>query len=381
MKVITLVGVRKSGKTTTVTGLIREMKKRGYRVGTVKSVFCPEFSMDTKDSNTWKHREAGADLVCVKGKKETDLLLPPCADGDWYESLPVDYLLLEGEYELQVPRIICARKEEEIDERCTEDTIGIAGRIAEQIQTYKDIPVYHSVNEIGKLADLLEKQPETEFPIKSRPMLQKAAAHCQCGCDKIKGTNPQKAAVLEAHPVNTERKHIFLTGEKGIGKTTLLKKLLAAIETTPVGFVTLPYEIHGVQKGYYMHSLRPMEAYENDSPVVIRRGETKMIPVWETFETLGLAILEQSKKEPQCLAVMDELGKAEKKAIKFQEAVFSVLDSQSMVVGILQKNSGKFTEAIAGRPDVEVYEVTEENRETLYPVLLEKLQNCDPCGL
>ena len=63
MKVITLVGVRKSGKTTTVTGLIREMKKRGYRVGTVKSVFCPEFSMDTKDSNTWKHREAGADLV------------------------------------------------------------------------------------------------------------------------------------------------------------------------------------------------------------------------------------------------------------------------------------------------------------------------------
>ena len=130
-----------------------------------------------------------------------------------------------------------------------------------------------------------------------------------------------------------------------------------------------------------MHSLRPMEAYENDSPVVIRRGETKMIPVWETFETLGLAILEQSKKEPQCLAVMDELGKAEKKAIKFQEAVFSVLDSQSMVVGILQKNSGKFTEAIAGRPDVEVYEVTEENRETLYPVLLEKLQNCDPCGL
>ena len=85
MKVITLVGVRKSGKTTTVTGLIREMKKRGYRVGTVKSVFCPEFSMDTKDSNTWKHREAGADLVCVKGKKETDLLLPPCADGDWYE--------------------------------------------------------------------------------------------------------------------------------------------------------------------------------------------------------------------------------------------------------------------------------------------------------
>ena len=65
MKICTIVGVRKSGKTTTVTGLIKELKKRGYRVGTVKSVFCPEFTLDTSDSNTWRHREAGADLVCV----------------------------------------------------------------------------------------------------------------------------------------------------------------------------------------------------------------------------------------------------------------------------------------------------------------------------
>lgn len=97
--------MRKSGKTTTVTGLIKELKKRGYRTGTVKSVFCPEFSLDTSDSNTWRHREAGADLVCIKGKKETDILLPADKSGDFYEKLPVDFLILEGEYELCVPRI------------------------------------------------------------------------------------------------------------------------------------------------------------------------------------------------------------------------------------------------------------------------------------
>ena len=60
-------------------------------MGTVKSVFCPEFTLDTSDSNTWRHREAGADLVCVKGKKETDILLPADVSGDFYEKLPVDY--------------------------------------------------------------------------------------------------------------------------------------------------------------------------------------------------------------------------------------------------------------------------------------------------
>ena len=36
MKVFSVVGVRKSGKTTVVTKLIKEFKKRGYRVGSTE---------------------------------------------------------------------------------------------------------------------------------------------------------------------------------------------------------------------------------------------------------------------------------------------------------------------------------------------------------
>lgn len=153
MKICTIVGVRKSGKTTTITGLIQELKARGYRVGTVKSVFCPEFTLDTKGSNTSRHKEAGADLVCVKGKKETDIMLPANESGDFYKNLPVDFLLLEGEYEFCVPRIICARRETEADERMTEDTIALAGRIADRIQEYGNLRVYHSIKEGKALAD------------------------------------------------------------------------------------------------------------------------------------------------------------------------------------------------------------------------------------
>lgn len=374
MKICTIVGVRKSGKTTTVTGLIKELKKRGYRVGTVKSVFCPEFSLDTSDSNTWRHREAGADLVCVKGKKETDILLPAESSGNFYEKLPVDFLLLEGEYELCVPRIICAHKDAEVQERLTEETIAIAGRLAGEKKTYGGFRVYHSVEEIHALADLLETLPDAKFPLKKRPMFQKAAAFCQCGCHKAEKKLVEKKK-LTAHPARTDRKHIFLTGEKGVGKSKLLNRIVKELGTVPVGYRTLPYEIDGVRKGFYLHSLMPVEEYENDSPILIRIGKGKKISIPETFETLGTAVMQKIKAMPEKTAVIDELGKAEADAPGFQEALFSCLDTQSLVLGVLQKKTGTFTQAVAERPDVEVYEVTEQNRELLLEEICKKIDS------
>lgn len=373
MKICTVVGVRKSGKTTTVIGLITELKRRGYRVGTVKSVFCPSFTIDTDGSNSRRHREAGADIVCVKGKQEMDILLPPNADGNFYENLPVDYLILEGEYELCVPRIICAHKEEEIEERITEDTVAAAGRIAQKLKNWGNLPVYHSLEQTEELADLVENLPETEFPLTKRPVPGAASAFCQCGCHKTEKKQMEKAKPLTANPRHNGHKHIFLTGEKGVGKSTLLKRLLDGCSKETSGYVTLPYRINGVQKGYYMHSLTPVGEYENDSPVMIRRSEKKMTAIPQTFETLGISVIEAALSSLDKIAVLDELGKAEKHAPLFQQAVFHLLDEHNLVLGVLQKGAGDFVEAAASRPDVEVYEVTEENRENLYPVLKEKI--------
>ncbi len=67
-----------------------------------------------------------------------------------------------------------------------------------------------------------------------------------------------------------------------------------------------------------------------------------------------------------------ELGKAEADAPAFQEALFSCLDTQSLVIGVLQKNTGAFTQAVAERPDVEVIEVTEKNRTVFWKKSVKK---------
>ena len=65
-----------------------------------------------------------------------------------------------------MPRIICAHKDAEVSERLTEETIAIAGRLAGDKKTYGEFRVYHSVEEISALADLLETLPDAGISFK-----------------------------------------------------------------------------------------------------------------------------------------------------------------------------------------------------------------------
>lgn len=172
-------------------------------------------------------------------------------------------------------------------------------------------------------------------------------------------------------------RHIFLTGEKQIGKSTLLgklrKELCQKYHLTETGFETRPYEINGSCRGHYLHGLVPGGAFHNDCPVTIRLGGGRMVFVTETFETSGKEILQRSLKlsrQKPVLLVMDEIGKAERDALGFQRQVLECLDEAPYAVGVLRKGDHRFLKAIARRPDVAVYTVTRENRNTLLETIL-----------
>ena len=385
MKVFTVVGVRKSGKTTVVTELAGAFKRMGLKVGTSKTVFCPGFSMDEPGSNTWRHRQSGADFVCVKAKGETDLLMPGGQEQMLYQMLPADVLILEGDYELMVPRVVCAHKEEEAVERWNEYTIALSGRLGSVKESFLGCPAYDVRVQADEMARWLWRTlPETEFPVKKGAVPGSTNAFCQCGCHKAEKKERKKASVHEeeelfARPVH-EGKHIFLTGEKGIGKSTLLKKirqhLLAEHGYKEVGFETRKYQAEGMDKGYYFHSLCPKNSWENDYPVTIRTGEQKMMPVCESYESLGVETLQAArlqKKEKNTVLIADEIGKAENKAVQFQKELFACLDEMPLVLGVLQKGRGKLAGAVSDRPDVLVYEVTEENRNDLEEEILRQI--------
>ncbi len=52
MKVLTVTGLSGSGKTTVIENLIKELKRRGYSIGSVKEIHYEAFAIDTPGKNT-----------------------------------------------------------------------------------------------------------------------------------------------------------------------------------------------------------------------------------------------------------------------------------------------------------------------------------------
>lgn len=72
--VINIIGERSNvGKTTLIEGLIKEMVKRGYNVGTIKHDI-HGFDIDKKGKDTYKHRLAGASTVIISSKNRMAMI-------------------------------------------------------------------------------------------------------------------------------------------------------------------------------------------------------------------------------------------------------------------------------------------------------------------
>jgi molybdopterin-guanine dinucleotide biosynthesis protein MobB len=70
MQVIAVVGSKKSGKTTTIENLIKELTERGYKVAAIKHIAEPDFTIDTAEKDTWKFAKAGAKTIISMAANE-----------------------------------------------------------------------------------------------------------------------------------------------------------------------------------------------------------------------------------------------------------------------------------------------------------------------
>jgi molybdopterin-guanine dinucleotide biosynthesis protein MobB len=104
-----IYGESDSGKTTLVVQLIRELVREGYTIATVKQTN-KDISIDTKNKDTWWHRDAGASLVVFSSCCETDFLLHEPMDSAGIirrivELKDVDLIIIEGADDPAIPKI------------------------------------------------------------------------------------------------------------------------------------------------------------------------------------------------------------------------------------------------------------------------------------
>jgi molybdopterin-guanine dinucleotide biosynthesis adapter protein len=164
-KCLAVVGGKHSGKTTVIENVIRQLKSRGYRVGTIKEmVRIP--TLDTPETETDRYTVAGAETVVAVPRNETVIFLKKRLSIK--EILPylngLDYVLLEGfESEKTLPKIIAAKTAREAASFSDGLAIAISGIIVDSNEeTAKaselQIPLLSSLNQAEKLADMVEQK-------------------------------------------------------------------------------------------------------------------------------------------------------------------------------------------------------------------------------
>ena len=112
-------------------------------------------------------------------------------------------------------------------------------------------------------------------------------------------------------------KHIFLTGPRGIGKSTVLRRLIASAGISYTGFETRPVLIGGQRKGFLLHGFVDMPSMEQDVLISARIAEKQSVPILPAFEENGVRILRLSRESSEPFILMDELGRMEALAEKF----------------------------------------------------------------
>ena len=162
------------------------------------------------------------------------------------------------------------------------------------------------------------------------------------------------------------RRHLFLTGAKQVGKSTLLRRLIEARGLDCSGFETRPFFIEGQRRGFLLHGRTELPPYENDCICCVRMQERRSVAVEEVFDQNGVLILEKSLASSSPYLLMDELGKLEGGAAGFCSRVLAALDSDKRVLGVLQQCDSPLVNAIKTRKDVTVLTVTPEHRDELY---------------
>ena len=165
--VIGVVGGKKSGKTTTIEILTRELTKRGYKIAVVKHIPESNFTVDTEGKDTWRFVRSGAKTVVVASADEIATIEKTRGDVSLKEILKrcrgSDIVFLEGFRKLlaedkSIPKIVVAESARDIEE-----AVGLFMPILVFTGPYSpeepnvEIP-YIEVLEHGKeMADLVEK--------------------------------------------------------------------------------------------------------------------------------------------------------------------------------------------------------------------------------
>lgn len=159
---LSIVARSKTGKTTLLEKIIRELKSRGYRVGAIKHDV-HKFDIDHPGKDSYRLTEAGADTTIIFSRQKLAMVktceTPPELEKVMERYFPdVDIILTEGFKKIGLPKIEVHREERGDKLLCRgEENDPTLIALASDSDPKVDVPLF-DLNDFKSIADFIEER-------------------------------------------------------------------------------------------------------------------------------------------------------------------------------------------------------------------------------
>ncbi len=169
---------------------------------------------------------------------------------------------------------------------------------------------------------------------------------------------------------------ILLTGKPGVGKTTVVKKVVQKLKDKVIGFWTEDIRDKlNRRTGFKIVTTEGTEAilaskYLFETPYKVGSYYVDV----ETFEKVVIPVLEKALKEDKTV-VIDEIGKMELFSKRFISVVEEIFEKKEKILATVPiKDVHPFVKKVKERKDVLLIEVTLSNRNYLPEKIIQMLE-------
>lgn len=163
---------------------------------------------------------------------------------------------------------------------------------------------------------------------------------------------------------NRKNKHILLTGVPGVGKSTLLKKIIDNYTGSKVGIMT-----SAILKDGRRHNFNVETSSGCDGIIasVDFHSSRKVGKYGVNIQNLDKCLPSISDFDKDDLLYLDEIGTMQLYSSDFKKLALKYIDSSNRLIGTIKKRSDdEFITLIKKRDDVEIIDVTRQNRVILF---------------